>query len=206
MIEPSLSALTSFLRPFVTKVFNHARRLSAERQASQVPLTQPSAIMDESLNETLTRIRGGQIDSGWWMSLLDRIEQQYIAPDFLTKPVLREWLQEDSVANDLKTIATWRIMETAEDEAVLRDRLAQSYSNKTGEAPYLAAGSIDVVVAILVAGYIAEIHPDQHALAGMVQAGFSRLDERLDNLSQSKSWNTDPITSKAHTDYAANIS
>ncbi len=203
MIEPSLSALTSVLRPFVTKVFNHARRLSAERQASQVPLKQLSSIMDESLNETLTRIRGSQIDSGWWMSLLDRIEQQYIAPDFLIKPALQEWLQDDSVANDLKTIAAWRIMETDEDEAERRGRLAQSYSNKTGEAPYLAAGSIDIVVAILVAGYIAEIRPNQHAIAGMVQAGFSRLDTRFDSLNQSISRITDPITRKTHADYAA---
>ena len=49
-------------------------------------------------------------------------------PGFPDKARPTEWLHDDSVANDLKTIAAWRIMETAEDEAALRDRLAQSYS------------------------------------------------------------------------------
>ena len=203
MVEPSLSALASLLRPVVAKVFSYRRHLSAERQAGQVPLTEPSSIMDESLNETLDRIRGGGIDSGWWKSLLDRIGQQYIVPDFLIKPALLEWLHDDSVANDLKTIAAWRIMETAEDEAALRDRLAQSYSDRTGEALYLAAGPIDVVVAILVAGYIVAIPPDQRATAGMMQAGFSRLGDRLDHLSRTISPAIDPITRQAHTERAA---
>ena len=85
--------------------------------------------------------------------LLDQFGQQYIAPDFLRKPALQEWLREEPAASHLKTIATWRIMATAQDEAALRDRLAQTYSNRTGEALYLAAGPIDTVVAILVAGY-----------------------------------------------------
>ena len=203
MVEPSLSALAFLLRPFVAKVFSYRRHLSAERQAGQVPLTEPSSIMDEYLNETLDRIRGGGIDSGWWKGLLDRIGQQYIVPDFLIKPALLEWLHDDSVANDLKTIAAWRIMETAEDEDALRDRLAQSYSDRTGEALYLAAGPIDVVVAILVAGYIVAIPPDQRATAGMMQAGFSRLDDRLDHLNRTISPAIDPITRQVHTERAA---
>ena len=116
MPDLSLSALASLLRPFVTRVFRHAPRLLAERRAGQVPMTQPSSLMDDLLNETLDRIRGGSIDTGWWQSLLDQFGQQYIAPDFLTKPSIQEWLAETPVANDLKAIATWRVMATAEDE------------------------------------------------------------------------------------------
>ena len=79
--------------------------------------------------------------------------QQYVAPNFLMKPALQEWLVVESVADDLKAIALGRIMATPDDEASLRDRLAQSYSNRTGEAAGFAAGPIDAVVAILVAGY-----------------------------------------------------
>ena len=160
--------------------------------------------MDKFLNETLDRIRGGSIDTGWWRSLLTRFGQQYIAPDFLTKPALQEWLGEDLVEDDLKTIATWRIMATAHDEAAPRDRLAQTYSNRTGEALHFAAGPIDVVVAILVAGYIEAIRTDPHATAGMLQVGFSRVDERLDDLIQSISPITDPITRHAHREHAEN--
>ena len=202
MPELSLSASASLLRPFVTSVFGYARRLSAERQAGQVPLTQPSSIMDELLNETLDRIRGDSIDSGWWRNLLNQFGQQYIAPEFLRKPALREWLAEEPVANDLKAIATWRIMATAQDEAAPRDRLAQSYSNQTGEALYLAARPIDVVVATLVAGYIGAIRADDRAVAGMLQTGISQIDDRLDRLSQDISSLTDPITRQAHTERA----
>ena len=158
--------------------------------------------MDDLLNETLDRIRGGSFDTGWWQRLLDRFGQQYIAPDFLRKPTLQEWLRKEPVANDLKTIATWRIMATAQDEAAPRDRLAQTYSIQSGEALYFAAGPIDAVVAILVAGYIEAIGADQRAIAGMVQTGISRIDERLDHLIQSISPITDPITRHAHTEHA----
>ena len=165
-------------------------------------MTQPSSLMDELLNETLDRIRGGSIDTGWWQGLLDRFGQQFIAPDFLRKPALQEWLREEPVANDLKAIATWRIMATAQDEAAPRDRLAQTYSIRTGEALYFAAGTIDAVVAILVAGYIEAIGADQRAIAGMVQTGFSRIDERLDYMIQSRSPVTDLVTRHAHTELA----
>ncbi len=205
MPELSVSALASVLRPFATSVFGHARRLSAESQASQVPLTASSSLMDEVLNETLDRIRGGSIDSGWWQSLLDRFGQQYIAPNFLRKPALQEWLAEEPAATDLKTIATWRIMASAQDEAASRDRLARSYSSRTGEAHYLAAQPIDAVAAILVASYIAAIRPEDRAFAGMLQTGISRIDqidERLDYLSQAITSVGDPITRKTHTEHA----
>ena len=203
MTELSLSAVASLLRPFATSVFRRARRLSAERRAGQAPLTTPpSSIMDEILNETLNRIRGGNNDPRWWRNLLDRFGQQYVTPDFLGKPALQEWISDDTVTNELKTIARWRIMGSGQDEAALRDRLAQSYSHRTGEALHLAAGPIDVVVAILVAGYIEAIPSDQRATAGMIQTGFSRIGEHLDRLNQSISSTNDPITHQAHTEYA----
>ena len=162
-------------------------------------MTQPSSLMDELLHETLDRIRGGNIDSGWWQSLLAQFGQQYVSPDFLRKPSIQEWLAETPVANDLKAIAAWRVMATAEDEAAPRDRLAQSYSNHTLEALYLAAGPVDVVVAILVAGYIGAIHADQRAIAGIVQAGFSHTDDRLDLLTKSVSSLINPIARQDHT-------
>ena len=201
MPEPSLSIPASLLRPFITTVFRYAPRLMAERRSGQVPMTQPPSLMEEFLNETLNRIRGGRIDTGWWRSLLDRFGQQYIAPDFLNKPALQEWLGEEPVANDLKTIATWRIMAILRDEAAPRERLAQTYSNRTGEALHFAAGAIDVVVAILVAGYIEAIRTDPRATAGMFQTVVSRLDE-LDHSIRSLSPINDPVTRDAHREHA----
>ena len=202
MPELFLSALATLLRPFVTRVFAHASRLLAERRAGQGPATQPSSIMDELLNETLDRIRGGSIDARWWQNLLDRFGQQYIAPDFLRKPALQEWLGEEPVAQDLKSIATLRIMATAQDEAAPRDRLARTYAAHTGEAMHFASGPIDAVAAILVAGYIEAVPTDPRARAGMLQTGISRIDERLDQLTQRISPISDPHTRSAHTEIA----
>ena len=202
MPEVPLSTSAVVFRPFVKNVFRNGSRLLAERRAGQVPLTQPPSFMDELLNDTLSRIRGGDVDDHWWQSLLDRFGQQYVAPDFLLKPALQEWLREKAVAEDLKTIATWRIMATAQDEVAQRGRLAQSYSIHTGEARHFADGPIDAVVAILVAGYIGAIPDDQRALAGLVLTGDSRIEESIDRLSQHISSIIDPTTRRAHTEYA----
>ena len=203
MPEPSLSALAAILQPFVTSVFRLVPRLHAERQAGQTPFTQLIPILDGLQTETLDRIRGGDNDSGWWQRLFDRFGQQYVAPEFLRKPALQEWLAEETVASDLKLLASGRIMSSAQDEVTTRNRLAQSYSDRTGEALHLADGPIDVVVAILVAGYIEAIPADQHGLAGMVQAGFSQTVASIERVEQSLSSLTDPITRQAHTEHAA---
>ena len=79
------------------------------------------------------------------------------------------------------------------------DRLARTYSVHTLEAPHFAHGPIDAVVAILVAGYIEAIPTDPRATAGMLQTGISRIDERLDHLTQCLSPVTDPATRRTHT-------
>ena len=202
MTDPSLSVLSATLQPLVASVFRFVPRLHAERQAGQIPFTQSSSIMDGLLNETLDRIRGGNIDSGWWRSLLDRFGQRYVAPDFLTKPAIREWLGDESVANDLKTIATSRIVASDQDENTSRNRLTQSYCTRTGEASHLATGPIDTVIAILVAGYVNAVPADQKAIAGMIQAVLSHTVASYQRLEQPVSPLADPMTRQAHTDHA----
>ena len=159
--------------------------------------------MDDLLTETLSRIRLGDGDSGWWRQLLDYFGHSFIAPDFLNKPALGEWLDEDEVRNDLKLLATKRIIGSDVDEAIVRDRLAKSYAERTGEAQQLAGGSIDVVTAILVAGYIGSIPGEQRAIAGMVQTGTDRIVAAVENVERSLSGLEDPIIRRSHTANAA---
>ena len=98
MIDMPLSALAALLKPFVKVVVPRARQLHAERQAAQVPFQHPPDFMDHSLNNTLNRLRGGNIDDNWWSKLLRQVGQQYIAPEFLKTPALQEWLAEEHVA------------------------------------------------------------------------------------------------------------
>ena len=200
--EPSLSQLSAALQPFVESVYRQCSRLAAERQAGQVPITQPSSVMDDLLTETLRRIRLEDRDSGWWRQLLDYFGHSFVAPDFLKKPALGEWLDEERVSTDLKLLATDRIIGSDVDQTVTRDRLAKRYAERTGEAQQLAGGPIDVVTGILVAGYVASIPGDQRAVAGMVQAGTDRIVAAVESAERSLSGLQDPITRRSHTENA----
>ena len=193
---PSLSTAFAILRPSASRFL----RLYAERQAGQRPFNQAPDIMDGILNDTLRRLCGGGIDDAWWDRILNQFGKRYVPPDFLKKPALQEWLADQQVSADFKTLAQNRIMTDSPDPEEPAIRLTESYSNFTGEASHFARGSIEVVIAILVAGYIAAIPPDQRALAGIIQHGLRDMDSRFDRLEEGLRDNeTDPITQKAHT-------
>ena len=198
MPMPPLSAAFATFRPLARTFL----QLHAERQAGRLPVDQPADLMDSVLNDTLRRLRGGDIDDTWWRRILDQLGQRYVAPNFLQKPALREWLADQHVSADFKTLAQNRIM-TASDPEELTTRLTDSYSNFTGEASHFAEGPIDVVIAILVAGYLASIPTNQRAVAGIVQTGFMSMGTRFDRLEEGlRRGEVDPITRKAHTQEA----
>ena len=60
--------------------------------------------------------------------------------------------------------------QTTNDESAIRARLAERYSDQTGEAAALAAGPVDVVVACMTAGLLASLSSENRPLAGMIQA------------------------------------
>ena len=179
------------------------RQLHAERQAGQASFQGSTNFMDRILNETLDRLQGGNIDDTWWSRLLHQLGQQYIAPDFLKQPALQEWLAEEPVADDLKTLASAQIMDCAHENEETRTRLSQSYSDRTGESPQLANEPIDTIVAILAAGYIASVPPDQRPTVGMFQELSGQFNERFDHLEEASPLTlTNPILQQAHTEKA----
>ena len=201
MSDPLLSTLAAPLRSVSRAAFTHVSRLYAERQAGREPTNSP--LMESNLDQTLDRLRGGKVEDSWWRRTLDRLGHQYTAPDFLTNPALREWLADTHVANDLKVLAKALIMGGPGSDLEIRGRLARSYANQTDEANHLADGPIEVTVAILVAGYIASIPPDQRALAGMFQEMFGSVHERFDRLEPTRLPTlSDPIIQQAHTERA----
>ena len=203
MLDKSLSALAGPFKPFVDTAFSHAGRLDAERQAGQVPFQNQPNLMDDILNKTLDRLRGGTIDDPWWSNLLNRLGQRYIAPEFLNQLALQEWLADEHVADDLKALATALIVNRTGNDPGIRSRVAESYSNRTGEDPQLANRPIDVVVAVLAAGYIASVSPDQRAVVGFMQNISRHSDERFNDLKKNlPQAAADPITQKAHTEEA----
>ncbi len=203
MPDPSLSHLASLLRPVVQLIMSRVARLHAEHQAGQMPTGVSSNLLEKTLNETLHRLRGGNVEDSWWRNILDRIGQEYIAPEFLKKPALQEWLAEERVSDNLKALASAQIMSSNANDVETRSHLAQSYSEQTGETLQFADGPIDIVVAVLVAGYIASIPPDQHPVAGMVQEVAKQVSGVSEQLHEIRSLPvTDPITQQAHTEKA----
>lgn len=184
MPDPSLSGSAAVLRPIARAALAYASRLRAERAAGQSSVR--SQLLEGNLNETLARLQGGRIEYSWWSNVLARIGQEYIAPDFLRKPSLQEWLGDEDIAEHLKAFATDIIMAGTGLDAERRIRLTESYSNHTGEASQLAEGPIEVVIAILVAGYIASIPKDQRPIAGMFQELYGHFNQRFDDLEDNR--------------------
>jgi tetratricopeptide (TPR) repeat protein len=183
----SLSAAAGLLLPIAQAILPPLRRVHRERQAGRMPFGGDYNLLERGLDETLGRLRGGNVDDTWWQNLLDRIGQQFIAPDFLRMPALQEWLADERVQQDVKALVRGRIMGGDPDDPEALARLRQAYAGSTGEDERRANGPIEVVLAILVAGYLASIDPKHRALAGLVQthaqedrAGFQRMGERFD--------------------------
>ena len=198
----SLVILAKPLLPLVKTVSNHCNRLHQERKAGQSPSEQSTDIADEILDQTLDRLRGGNIEDQWWKGILDRIGQEYIAPDSLKTNIWQEWLAENKVTEDLKLLAKAKIMGRDEDPEV-RTHLAQSYPDRTYEIHAMEFEPVDLVVAILVAGYLEPISHDQKVLLGTVQLLEANIVKHFDELGKKLPKTTpDSITQNAHTEYA----
>lgn len=191
---PILSFLSRIFVSPVRRVYQHIHRVFSERRAWLRSDENSADLMESILDETLDRLLGGNIDDSWWEKVLNKIEHQYITPDFLREPELQEWLAEAQNAEDLKAITKRQLIGNRHDEPDIRDRLVQSYSDQTGEAAHLAGEAIEAIVAILSAGYVVTIPQEQRAIAGIVQnlSGHGEVSTKV----------SDPITEQSHTDHA----
>ena len=115
---------------------------------------------------------------------LNALEHDYVAPHMFGKPDVQRWLQQSSVGDGFIALAKASVMnQTADEDSAIREQLAGSYADQTGESVRLAEGPIDVVVACLTAGFLASMPKEQRELAGMLQtvgSGVADIQERLD--------------------------
>jgi hypothetical protein len=144
-----------------------------------MPFSGGNDLLERGINDTLDRLRRGNVDDTWWLNLLDCVEHPFVAPDFLRRPALQEWLAEEQVQGDFKALARNRIMGADTDEPETWIRLRRAYAESTGEDERLADGPIMVVIAILAAGYLGSIVPQLQPIAGMLQAGTQENREQF---------------------------
>ena len=202
MFDPIItSALPSSLISFVKHSLKIGLRLRAEQRAGKHPVVR--SLLESNLDETLNRIKGGNIDDTWWRSALHKVGHKYITPEFLQKPTLREWLNNKDVECDLKTLAKSILLSEIDDVEQVRARLTQSYSELTGESSQLADHPIDTTLAILVSGYIASLPSNQRPTIGLFQELSAQMHQRFGRLEDlGLGFTHDNETKKVHTHQA----
>ena len=170
-MEASVMTAAKVLVPIATAVSSRIARLRAERSAAHEPYQLQPDLLNQQLQETLDRLRGGSVDAPWWRHLLSEIEQSYVAPEFFNTLSVQSWLGEKDVQEGLFSLARASlVVQLRDDEAETRKCLSESYSQHTGEPESCADVPINIVVAVLTAGYIPSIPKSQRSVAGMVQA------------------------------------
>lgn len=202
MPEPLIASIVvSSFRPVIEKVFRSASRIYAERKANKTNI--PQEYLDDIFKETLERLRGKSVDRNWWQKVGKGIAHELVTPEFIQKPALQEWLNDESVKKDLISLAKEIVMGQQNIDTEPRTRLAKSYSSKTGEMEKFANGPIDVLLSILVSGLIVLIPDEQKVIAGMIQESTNTILERFDDLeNRSSQIIPDSITQQAHTNEA----
>ena len=181
----ALSVSASVLLPVARAIWPHARRLYAERQAGQSHSKVLSDQMNKVLGKTYAHLKGASGADKLWKGILEWVQHEYVAPDFLNKPSLIEWLSVPEVETDLKMLAQNSIMSGVVDwKCEEFERLSAAYSDKTLESSHFARGPIEVVTAILVAGFFSSLDPSAEALAGMVQVSNQESRDNFDQLKE----------------------
>jgi hypothetical protein len=201
-MEPiSLSTLSKPLISIGRALAPLIKQLRAERQAGTDFAHVKTALIDALLEETLNRLQDIEWHDTWWRELLQRAASAYVRPDYLAKPSIREWLSEAAVRSDLKTLARAALLSESVDQAGTTARLVERYAHHTGEAAPFAAGPIEAVVNILLAGTLALGTKGDLVIAGLVQQSHQQMNVRFDTIERkigALSPNDDAI--QAHTE------
>lgn len=189
MVDPGLAPALKLLQPLVSAVGGRVARLKAERAA--LAGAEGPQLLRHSLQATLRRLQGGRIEDSWWQRLVDVLEHQSVASDWLKAEGVRAWLGEQEVADALLALAENDLRGLGVFPEDAREQAQSSYSAYTGEDRATARSAVETAVSVLIAGYIASIPKDQRPVVGLLQAVLQRLPTE-----------PDPVTRKTHSELA----
>ena len=177
LVKPLIISVGKALAPFV-------KQLRAERKAGGDSPNVNTVLLDSGLEETLSRLQDVEVHSSWLHEVLQRVQTAYVRPEHLAKPSIRDWLRETAVRDDLKALARASLLRGSVDQAPIKARLAERYSHHTGEAVQLAAGPVDTIVNILLAGKIVQASKSDRVVAGIVQESHEQISARFDAIEE----------------------
>jgi len=166
-----LAGAASLLIPFAERASASLTQLWRERRAAMMPYAVDANLIDAALDESLAHLQVvGGIDRAWWQRILDRIGLSPVPPDFLQWPAVQTWLAAREVEADVKALARERLIGSSAHDEVRFGRLVRKYSEATGENAQHAQVPIEVVLAVLTAGYLARIDVPLARVVGIMQA------------------------------------
>jgi hypothetical protein len=184
-----ISSFAKVLIPVAKALSTKVRRVYKEHQAGKMPFEATDDLLENGMEETIHRLVNGKTDDVWWKKTLDTIGHKIISPEFLRIHAVREWLSAPKVQTDFKVIARDHIMGKDDYRQETLKRLRQTYADKTGEDERLADAPVEVIVAIITAGYFGSIRPEIEPVVGMIQdharetnKAFHKIDNRLKEL------------------------
>ena len=189
MVDPTLAPALKLLQPLVPAVADRVARLRAERAA--LAGAQTPQLLRDSLKATLRPLRGGSIEDSWWQQLVDTLEHQSLASDWLKAEAVRAWFGQQEVANALVELAENDLVGVGASRDDLRAQAAASYTAHTGEDRAVSRRAVETAVSILIAGFLASIRKEQRPVVGLIQAALQRLPTE-----------PDPITRRIHSELA----
>ena len=167
--DPSLGSL-KLLRPLVDLTKKRVRIWRAQRKAAREPSLMAARQMDTALRGEFANLQAEKTEESWWQGVLRSIGQAVIASDDLRAPAVQRWLQMEAVEDDIVAIAKALVTTAAlDDEDAIRARLRRSYEAEVSDADASAADAIEVVSAVVAAGYMAATPPDQQGVVGHLQ-------------------------------------
>ena len=206
----SISAIAKVLLSVPKALWPKLRRVYKERQAGKMPVGGTDDLLEKGMEETLDQLVNGKTDDAWWEKTLDTIGHKLISPEFLRIHAVREWLSAHQVQTDFKSLAREHIMGKDNYEQATLKRLRQTYADKTGEDERLADGPVEVIVAIIAAGYFGSISSEIEPVVGMIQdharesnKAFQKFEESLGSIdNRLKDLGPDHYAAEAHNNIA----
>ena len=180
-----ITAISATLKALARVMGPEIRKLRAERRAAQAPISvrPENDSLDKQLEDALARL--GSIDENqeFWQKLLAEIGAAYTRPVYFEFSQIRNWLSDDQVKSDLKSLARERFIGKNTDNDTL-NRIREKYTDMTGVGADGATYAIPVVLAVLHASVRATLSPSANTITDIMRDAHTDTVEKISEHSQ----------------------